>query len=303
MSDSDLPSNVVKLDCPNGSKVYLVGTVHFSPGSVQDVRQTIILKRPKVVVMELCNDRRGLLHCSDEDILREAKTMTLAKMKIFIRRFGLLAGIAQSLYFKVSAEMTQELGVAPGGEFRAGYEEANKIKADIHLGDRLVGITFNRALATFSFWNKLYVATLLLRMLTRTTAITAEEVENLRSRSMVQLLLGDFTSQYPNLTEVVVNERDRILAHSLMVSANCAHQPYGPPVTIVGVIGIAHIDGVCSNWMSVGDICPLLVNPKPSRVNALVWTGIKFSFRQGIFSVCVLSSYFIGRRLYTFLVC
>ena len=302
MSDADLPGNVVQLDCPNGSEVYLVGTAHFSQDSIQDVRRTIILKRPDVVLLELCNDRSSILHSSDEDILREAKTMTLAKVRSFIRRDGLLAGIAQSLYLKFSAELTQQLGVAPGGEFRAGYEEAKKIGANVHLGDRLVGITFKRALATFSFWNKLYFATLLLRMLNNPTVMTSQKVERMKSQGMVQLLLGDVTEQYPNVTEVIVNERDKILAHSLMESANCAYEPYGPPVTVVGVMGMVHIDGVCSNWMTVGDICPLLVIPRPSRISVLVWTGIKCSFRLGLFSFCVLSSYFIRRRLYTLLV-
>lgn len=302
MSDSDLPSSVVKLDCPNGSKVYLVGTAHFSRESIQDVRRTITLIRPEVVLLELCNDRKAMLQRSDEDILREARTMTLAKMRSFIRRDGMLAGIAQSFYLKFSAELTQQLGVAPGGEFRAGYEEALNIRANVHLGDRLVGITFKRALATLSFWNKLYFAALLVRMLTNTTAITSEEVENMKSRDMVQVLLGDLTNEYPSLAEVVVNERDRILTYSLMVSANCVQQPYGPPVTVVGVMGMGHIGGVCSNWMTVGDIRPLLIIPRPSRTSVLVWTGLKISFRLGLFSLCVSSAFFIARRLHTLLV-
>lgn len=302
MEDLNLPSSVVKLECPNDSKVYLVGTAHFSQESIEDVRRTISMKRPDVVLLELCNDRKAMLQCSDEDILREARTMTLAKMRSFIRRDGLLAGIAQSFYLKFSAELTQQLGIAPGGEFRAGYEEAVRIGADVHLGDRLVGITFKRALATLSFWNKLYLATLLVRMLTNTTAITVEEVERMKSRDMVQLLLGDLTNQYPNLTEVVVNERDRILTYSLMVSANCVQEPYGPPVTVVGVMGMGHLNGVCSNWMTVGDIRPLLVIPQPSRTNAVVWTGLKLSFRLGFFSFCAISACFVGRRLYS-LVC
>ena len=298
MNDLGLPSSVVPLDCPNGSKVYLVGTAHFSVESIQDVRQTIASTKPEVVLVELCNDRKVMLLRSDEEILREARTMTLAKMRSFIRRDGVLAGITQSLYLKLSAELTQQLGVAPGGEFRAGYEEAIRIGADVHLGDRLVGITFKRALATLSFWKKLYLAALLLRMLTSNISITAEEVESMKSRDMVQMLLGDLTTEFPNLAEVLVNERDRILAYSLMVSANCASEPFGPARTVVGIMGMGHIRGVCSNWMTVGDIRPLLVIPRPSRTSTIAWSVVKFGFRMGTFTVIVSALYGTGKLLH-----
>lgn len=35
------PDTVTILECPNGSTVYLVGTAHFSPASVEDVKKTI----------------------------------------------------------------------------------------------------------------------------------------------------------------------------------------------------------------------------------------------------------------------
>ena len=288
---------VTTLDCPNGSKVYLVGTAHSSPESVEDVRRTIIEKQPEVVVLELCNDRKIILQYSQESILQEARTMTIAKMRGFIRRDGLVAGLVQSIFLKFTAEMTQQLGVAPGGEFRAGYEEARRIGADIVLGDRLVGITFRRVLASLSFWNKLRFAFILLRALTDRLEITPEKVEELKSRDMVQLLMGEMSNEFPEVVEVFVNERDRILAHSLMVSANCYQEPYGNPVTVVGVMGLGHISGVTTHWMQVGDIRPLLIIPQPSRASTLMWSGVKFSFRMGLFLFFASAGYYIAKKL------
>jgi len=295
MSDLNLPSSVVQLDCPNGSKVYLVGTAHFSLESIEDVRRTIAAVKPKIVLVELCRSRKLMLMRSDEEILREARTMTLAKMKNFIRREGLLAGIAQSLYLKFSAELTQQLGVAPGGEFRAGYEEAVKINADIHLGDRLVGITFKRAIATLSLWQKIRLAFLVFRMLTSKFTINPEEVERMRSRDVVQVLLGDLDREFPSLAEVLVRERDRILTYSLMASANCSTQPFGPPVTVVGIVGMGHIDGICANWMLVGSIRPLLVIPESSRAWRIACFALKVGFRIGIFTLVLATAYGVTR--------
>lgn len=292
-----MSAQITTLECPNGSKVYLVGTAHFSPESVEDVRRTIREKRPGVVLLELCNDRKVILQYSQEDILREARTMTFAKMRAFIRRDGVVPGIVQSIFLKFSAELTQQLGVAPGGEFRAGYEEAKKIGADIYLGDRLVGITFKRMVASLSLWRKLRFAYILLQLLTSTIEITPELVEEMRSKDMVQLLTGELTDQLPEMKEVFVNERDRVLAHSLMTSANCAQEPYGPPVTVVGIMGMGHISGVSSCWMNVSDIRPLLVIPQPSLASMMVWSGVKFSFRMGLFLFCASAACYIGRRI------
>ena len=295
ISDLDLPSSVVQLDCPNGSKVYLVGTAHFSLESIEDVRRTVSAVKPKIVLVELCLSRKVMLMRSDEEILREARTMTLAKMKNFIRREGLLAGIAQSLYLKFSAELTQQLGVAPGGEFRAGYEEAVKIGADIHLGDRLVGITFKRAIATLTFWQKVRLAFLVFRMLTSKFTINPEEVEQMRSRDVVQVLLGDLDREFPSLAEVLIHERDRILTYSLMVSANCCTQPYGPPITVVGIVGMGHINGICSNWMLVGSIRPLLVIPESSKAVQIACFALKVGFRIGAFTMVLATAYGVTR--------
>lgn len=290
-------STITTLDCPNGSKVYIVGTSHFSQKSIEDVRRTIVEKQPRVVLLELCNDRRLLLQYSQESILQEARTMTFAKMRGFIRRDGLVAGMVQSIFLKFTAELTQQLGMAPGGEFRAGYEEARKIGADIILGDRLVGITFKRVLASLTFWRKIKFTFVLLRALTDKLEITPEDVEKLKSKDMVQLLMGELTSEFPEVMEVFVNERDRILTHSLMASANCAQDPYGEPVSVVGVMGIGHVSGVSSCWMNVGDIRPLLTIPRPSVASMMVWSAVKFSFRMGLFVSCVGTLYFIGKKL------
>lgn len=42
-SDDGLPSTVTVLDAPNGGKVYLVGTAHFSIQSQEDVARVRLL--------------------------------------------------------------------------------------------------------------------------------------------------------------------------------------------------------------------------------------------------------------------
>lgn len=290
----ELPKTVTTLRCPNGSVVHIVGTAHFSPESVEDVRTTIRETRPATVVLELCHSRQMILHYSEEDILREARTMTFAKMRGIIRRDGLVAGITQSVFLRLSAELTQKLGVAPGGEFRAGFEEAKKLPScPVVLGDRSVGITFKRAMASLTMWQRIRFSFLLFRSMLSEVEITPEEVEQMKTKDMVQMLMGEFGYEFPALMKVFVSERDQILAYSLMRAANCTQQPYGPPVTVVGVMGMGHIPGVEENWMEEIDVQHLHTTPAPSTASRV----IVYSVRIGLVGACLAGIFFLGRRI------
>ena len=290
-----LPRTVTTLQCPNGSVVHVVGTAHFSPESVEDVRTTIRETKPATVVLELCPSRQMILHFSEEDILREARSMTFAKMRSIIRRDGLVSGITQSVFLRLSAELTDKLGVAPGGEFRAGYEEAKLLpNCPVVLGDRQVGITFKRAMASLSLWQRIRFSFLLFRSMLSEVEITPEEVERMKTKDMVQLLMGEFGSEFPPLMEVFVSERDKILAYSLMRAANCAQVPYGPPVTVVGVMGMGHIPGVEANWMQNVDVQHLMTTPPPTRTSR----AIRLSIRVGLLGICAATIYLVGRRFF-----
>ena len=292
-----LPNTVTTLTCPNGSTVYVVGTAHFSPESVEDVRTTVRQKRPDAVVLELCQNRRLILHFSQEDILREAKTMTFSKMRTLIQREGLVAGAVQSVFLKMSAKLTEQLGVAPGGEFRAGFEEAQKLNCRVMLGDRLVGITFKRALAALSIWQRIRFGYLLATSLTSDFNITSEEVERLKHQDMVQLLTGEFAAGFPPLMEVFIDERDKILAYSLKLAANCAQHPYGPPVTVVGVMGIGHIPGIKTNWTKEMEVQHLMSVPEPSRTSRVVWAGIKLTLGVSFIGLVSATVYYVGKKI------
>lgn len=76
-----------------------------------------------------------------------------------IRTFGLLQGVMYLLLLSVSAKMTRELGMAPGGEFRRAYKEAINIPGcAIYLGDRPIEITLRRAFASLSWWQAIKFA-------------------------------------------------------------------------------------------------------------------------------------------------
>lgn len=108
-----------------------------------------------------------------------------------------MSGLMQILLLKVSAHITEQLGMAPGGEFREAFKEVKhtekKLKKErrslivsvqffylfiflrivvfllctqagrvpfckFHLGDRPIPVTFKRAIAALSLWQKARLA-------------------------------------------------------------------------------------------------------------------------------------------------
>jgi len=61
LGSEPFPDTVTVLDGPNGAKVYLVGTAHFSHKSQQDVSETIKRTQPNIVVLELCESRLSII--------------------------------------------------------------------------------------------------------------------------------------------------------------------------------------------------------------------------------------------------
>ena len=138
------------------SKVYLVGTAHFSKSSQDDVLRTIRATQPDLVMVELCASRLSILSMDEQTLLKEAKSLDRERVFSLIRESGLAQGILHVLLLSTSAYITRQLGMAPGGEFRSAYEGSLKVpRCRLTLGDRPIQVTFQRALGALGIFQKI----------------------------------------------------------------------------------------------------------------------------------------------------
>ena len=173
----------------SGARVYLVGTAHFSKESCEDVRRVIEATQPDIVLLELCKARTNLLHLDEETILEEAQNLNMDRSLEIIRSQGVVQGVMYLLLLSMSAHLTAELGMAPGGEFRTAFTEAKKVPGCIiQLGDRPINITLKRAIASLSTWQKVKLAW---NILTTKDPITKEEVEKCKDRDLLEVRLSE----------------------------------------------------------------------------------------------------------------
>ncbi|XP_022120217.2 traB domain-containing protein [Pieris rapae] len=288
--EEGLPNTVTVLDAPNGGKVYLVGTAHFSIQSQEDVSRVIQEVSPHIVMVELCEQRTSILLLDEEVILREAKNINIKKIRATMAQNGVFNGLMYILLLNMSAHITRELGMAPGGEFRRAMAEAKKIQnCIVQLGDRAIDITLHRAIASLS-WGQTF--RFIWHLLTYNQSISLEEVEKCKQKKMLEDMLEEMSDEFPALKRVFVVERDMYLCHSLQVAAL---QIRREPCRIVGVVGIGHMAGIVEHWGKITseDIAPLLIIPPPSLstrilrvslraacVGALIYAGYKLIPRR-----------------------
>ncbi|CAH0627028.1 unnamed protein product [Chrysodeixis includens] len=272
LPDDGLPSTVTVLDAPDGGKVYLVGTAHFSIQSQEDVSRVIQEVNPHIVMVELCEQRTNILLLDEEVILREAKNINIKKIRATMAQNGVFNGLMYILLLNTSAHITRELGMAPGGEFRRAMAEAKKIpNCIVQLGDRAIDITLHRAIASLS-WGQ--TIRFVWHLLTSNQTISLEEVEKCKQKKMLEDMLEEMAEEFPALKRVFVVERDMYLCHSLQVAAL---QPRREPCRIVGVVGIGHVAGIVEHWGKIGpqDITPLLIVPPPSLSTRVIRVSIR----------------------------
>ncbi|CAF0727149.1 unnamed protein product [Adineta steineri] len=270
---TELPETItiLKDNITNGT-VYLVGTAHFSEKSQREVAEIIQMTQPDIVMVELCQSRVNILSLDEQTLMKEASEMNMQKMRTIIKANGVIHGIIHVLLLSMTAHLTKQLGMAPGGEFRTAFREAQKVVGcNVVLGDRPVGITLKRAINSLSTWKKIRLAW---SLLTSKDKITNEDVEKCMEHDMLEKLLLEMSDEYPELSRVFVSERDQYLSYSLRKCAQQipieTNQTGFVPATVVGVVGIGHVQGIIKQWNQppindVQHLMKLTINDEPIR--------------------------------------
>lgn len=279
--NKNLPVTVTLLRAPNGVNVYLIGTAHFSHESQKDVAFVIRNVNPKVVVVELCSSRVHILKHDEKTLLEEAKDINMQKIRNVINANGLFNGLFYIMLLNMSAKLTKELGMAPGGEFRTAMKEASKIpNCLVSLGDRPINTTLQRAIKGLSLWQTLK---LVWKLLSFDENITKEEVEQCKQKDLLEELMKEMAGEFPAFGEVFVNERDIFLTHSLQVAAlqsrTITQIARNEPTNIVGVLGIGHCAGVTKLWAKEGlaaDIPRIMIIPKAPLSTRIFKNTLKY---------------------------
>jgi pheromone shutdown-related protein TraB len=131
-----------------------------------------------------------------------------------------------------------------------------------------------------NLWDKIKLVVQLVFSLGNVDEISAEDVERMKQEDVLESLLADVGRALPVVRHVLIDERDRYLAHKIRTA---------PGERIVAVVGAGHVPGIKKYWTSETDIAALEQLPPPGRV--IKW--IKWIIPFGIM-VLLIFGFFRG---------
>ena len=210
----------------------LIGSSHISIDSVNMVKKTIEKEKPGVVAVELDPDRLvSLFH-------KEKKGFGFKGVGIKGFLFALIAHWAEQA-------MGKTVNVEPGTEMKTAILEAKKQNAKVALIDQHIKITLKRFSQTITWkekWN--FVADIFLGIFApkrqmKEMGVKLDDLSKVPSKKTIAKLLLLVKRRYPNVYNVLVHERNVIMARNLY-----SLMKHHEDETIVAIVGAGHEDEI-----------------------------------------------------------
>jgi len=216
-----------------GVDLYLVGTNHASAKSAEEVRDVIRLVRPKSLMIELCEKRRLKIEHGEDTA-------------VFINRLGPLF---QS-HADVINQFLRSLGIEPGLEFKVAMQEAKDLNINLILGDQDIATTLRELSNAVKSAGLPKLFQFLSKIGNNVTPLDKKSVpeqlkdhiESMKHRSFVRETLKEAEKYQPQAVQALLHDRDDYMYRKLLKA---------PGDILVGVVGLAHMDGIERRWNDV----------------------------------------------------
>lgn len=262
-------NNIKRLEF-EGKEIILLGTAHVSKESADLVVSVINEEKPDTVCVELCRSRYRSVRQKDK-----WQEMDIVKVIREKKAFLLLSNLLLASFQK---KIAKKFDIKPGEEMIRAVEAAEAVGAEIHLADRDIGITLSRVWRIMGFWEKLKLLFQMILSLGEVGEISEDDIEKMKQEDVLETLLSDVAKSHPVLKDILIDERDKYLAHRIRTA---------PGKKIVAVVGAGHVPGILKHWDTDIDIRSLEKLPPKKMTSAfLKWIiplGILILFLFGFF--------------------
>ncbi len=209
--------------------VRIIGTMHVSPRSREEVLRVIEQENPTAIAVEL-----------DPLRFRGITSGAKAGLKESLQ-FG-RSGLVSYLLTKFEERLGEEFGMTPGGEMLAAIEAAGRLRIPLLLIDEDIRSIMSKILAAPLRERLLLAFEGLSFFLPGVRGAAAEElgdpVESYRE------MMFEFRNRYPYLYRVLVEERNVIMARNLIRTVDELRGRGIRRPKIVAVVGLGHVKGV-----------------------------------------------------------
>ena len=184
----------------------IIGTSHIAKQSLDEVKNIIEEEKPGIVALEIDEKRLyALMHSKKEKI--SFYNIFKVGFKGFL--FSLLGAWAER-------KLGEYVGVMPGAEMKQAVKLAGKNKIKLALIDQDIEITLKRLSKTLTWrekWN--FVVDVFKAVVLRQKEVEFD-LRTVPSKKLIKELIDKVKKRYPNIYNVLVKERNEIMAKSLV---------------------------------------------------------------------------------------
>ncbi|WP_050002966.1 TraB domain-containing protein [Thermococcus eurythermalis] len=205
--------------------VKIIGTMHVSPRSREEVIRTILSERPHAVAIEL--DRARFLGMEQKVELTLEESLKLGRR-----------GLINYALAKVEERLGETFGMSPGEEMKAAIESARLLGVPVYLIDENIGVILAK-IASAPFREKLLMALEGLSVfLPLGKAEIGDPMEEYRT------MMVEFRRRYPYLYRVLVEERNVVMARNLIAIVDSLLARGVKKPKVIAVVGLGHKPGI-----------------------------------------------------------
>lgn len=244
--------NITRINIKD-KEIILIGTAHVSKKSAEEVKEVIESEKPDSVCVELDEQRYQSIVDGNKwretdifKIIKDGKT-TLLLMNLTISSF--------------QRRLAEQFDIKPGQEMIQGIESAENIGADLVLADRNIQITFSRIWHSIGLKGKALLLSQIIFSVFSDETISEEDLEEMKSKDMLDSMLEEFTENFPRLKKPLIDERDQYLSQKIKDA---------PGNKVVAVLGAAHVPGIKKEIVKEHNLEQLVERPPKSKIPKII---------------------------------
>ncbi|KAF2075023.1 hypothetical protein CYY_003675 [Polysphondylium violaceum] len=237
--------------------IYIIGTSHVSKKSAEAVRNLIRDVKPDTIVVELCQARYQKLKAESEikniETRRPQKSFQSFLMEIMdmIRSGNIDPSLILQKTMQNFYNSFRMLGIIPGLEFKYAIQEAERLNANVVLGDVDISVTMRKlskallsemmVTMTKHSYESQRLNDLLepLANVLKKDNITEEELDRefklILNNTKLKEMRSLFQSLFPMTFEAMMEGREQYIAKQIKTSKGRS---------VVAVVGALHVEGI-----------------------------------------------------------